>query len=177
MKQFIYCLACLIFVVLPACDYTPRPLPPIEAHFSPKGGCTEAVVREINAAQSSVLVQAYSFTSSPIAKSLVAAHRRGVHVEVILDSRDNKKDKYSEADFLLHADIAVYLDDEHPIAHNKVMIIDGKTIITGSFNFTRQAEEHNAENLLVVRDPVLAGEYMANWRAHLDHSEKFRGRE
>jgi hypothetical protein len=59
-------------------------LPPIEVYFSAKGGCTEAVVRELNTARSTVLVQAYSFTSAPIAKVLVDAYKRGVNVQVIL---------------------------------------------------------------------------------------------
>jgi phosphatidylserine/phosphatidylglycerophosphate/cardiolipin synthase-like enzyme len=58
-------------------------LPPVEVYFSPKGGCTEAVVKELNAAKANVLVQAYSFTSTPIAKALLEAHKRGVKVEVV----------------------------------------------------------------------------------------------
>ena len=59
----------------------------------------------------------------------------------------------------------------HAIAHNKVMVIDGETVITGSFNFTTAAEEHNAENLLLVHDAKLAARYVENWRAHAAHSE------
>lgn len=57
-------------------------IPPIQVYFSPKGGCTEAVVKELDAAKETVLVQAYSFTSAPIANALLAAHKRGVKVEV-----------------------------------------------------------------------------------------------
>jgi phosphatidylserine/phosphatidylglycerophosphate/cardiolipin synthase-like enzyme len=56
-----------------------------QAYFSPKGGCTEAIVAEISKAKSNVIVQAYSFTSEPIAAALIAAHRRGVAVAVIVD--------------------------------------------------------------------------------------------
>jgi phosphatidylserine/phosphatidylglycerophosphate/cardiolipin synthase-like enzyme len=56
------------------------------------------------------------------------------------------------------------------------MVIDDQTIITGSFNFTTAAEEHNAENLLVIRSPELATKYTANWKAHLEHSEKYEGK-
>jgi len=56
-----------------------------QVYFSPRGGCTEAVVENLNKATNSVLVQAYSFTSTPIARALVNAHQRGVKVEVILD--------------------------------------------------------------------------------------------
>ena len=57
------------------------------------------------------------------------------------------------------------------------MVIDGATVITGSFNFTKAAETSNAENLLVIRSPELAAKYAANWQAHLEHSEKYEEKE
>lgn len=144
----------------------------IEVYFSPKGGCTEAVVRELDAAKSAILVQAYSFTSAPIAKALVNANKRGVRVEVILD-KSQRTEKYSEADFLRNMGIPVRIDARHQIAHNKVMVIDDGVVITGSFNFTKAAEESNAENLLVLRDKSLAAKYTANWKAHAEHSEAY----
>ncbi len=175
--------AALVVLALVGLQETCRQRPPapatapssIEVYFSPRGGCTEAIVRELGNAQSSVLVQAYSFTSAPIAKALVAAHQRGVRVEVILDS-SQKSDKYSEADFLANMGIPTRLDGQHAIAHNKVMIIDNRVVITGSFNFTRSAETSNAENLLVIRDAALAERYAANWAEHAAHSEPYRGR-
>src|SRR6185369_4528696 len=96
-----------------------------------------------------IRMQAFSFTSSAIAKALVAAHRRGVAVEAILDA-SQVSDKYSSSRFLTNASVPTLIDGEHVIAHNKVMIIDDRIVITGSFNFTRAAEEKNAENLLVI---------------------------
>jgi phosphatidylserine/phosphatidylglycerophosphate/cardiolipin synthase-like enzyme len=122
-----------------------------EVYFSPHGGATEAIVRELNKAKASILVQAYSFTSAPIAKAILNAHKRGVKIEVILD-KSQRTQKYSSATFLYNQGIPVKIDGQHTIAHNKVMIIDGETVITGSFNFTKAAEENNAENLLVIRD-------------------------
>ena len=98
------------------------------------------MVKELGKAKSTVLVQAYSFTSAPIAKALVDAHKRGVKVEVILD-KSQKGEKYTSADFVLHAGIPTKIDAKHAIAHNKIMVIDGETVITGSFNFTKAAEE------------------------------------
>ena len=121
-------------------------------------------------------MQAYSFTSAPIAKALVDAHKRGVQVQVILD-KSQKGEKYSSADFVLHAGIPTFIDAKHAIAHNKIMIIDGQTVITGSFNFTKAAEESNAENLLVIRSPELAAKYAANWKAHAEHSEVYAEKE
>jgi phosphatidylserine/phosphatidylglycerophosphate/cardiolipin synthase-like enzyme len=56
------------------------------------------------------------------------------------------------------------------------MIIDGETGITGSFNFTKAAEEGNAENLLVIHSKDLAEKYTANRQAHTEHSVKYEGR-
>jgi phosphatidylserine/phosphatidylglycerophosphate/cardiolipin synthase-like enzyme len=177
-------LLLLLLLALPACQQAPaqsaggwsaQALPPIEVYFSPKGGCTEAVVRELAVAKSAVLVQAYNFTSAPISKALLAAHKRGVKVQVILD-KSQRTEKYSEADFLVNVGIPVQIDAKHAIAHNKVMVIDGQTVITGSFNFTTAAEEHNAENLLVIRDATLAAKYATNWKVHADHSDSYAGR-
>ena len=171
----------LLSLCFPGCQQAPAQatadqatLPPIEVFFSPKGGCTEAVVRN-SPAKSTVLVQAYSFTSVPIAKALVDAYKRGVKIDVILD-KCQRSEKYSSADFVIHAGIPTKIDAKHAIAHNKIMIIDDQTVITGSFNFTTAAEEHNAENLLVIRSPELAAKYTANWHVHAEHSDPYEGK-
>jgi phosphatidylserine/phosphatidylglycerophosphate/cardiolipin synthase-like enzyme len=146
-----------------------------KVYFSPHGGATDAIVKEIDKAKSEVLVQAYSFTSKEIAKALVDAHKRGVHTEIILD-KSNLSAQYSAADFTAHMGIPTYIDAEHAIAHNKVIIIDGETVVTGSFNFTKAAEERNAENLLIVNSKELAKEYIDNWNKHKSHSQEYKGR-
>ena len=143
--------------------------------FSPNGGCTQAVVDQLNGAKKSVLVQAYSFTSAPIAKALVDARKRGVDVEVILD-KSQRTERYTSATFLANEGVPTYIDSKHAIAHNKLMVIDRGEVITGSFNFTKAAEEGNAENLLVINNaPELAQRYSQNWRNHLVHSEPYQG--
>ena len=92
-------------------------------NFSPHGGATEAVVEALSHATNSVLVQAYSFTSAPIARALVDAKARGLKVQVILD-KSQRTEKYSEADFLQHEGVPDSIDPQHAIAHNKVMVLD-----------------------------------------------------
>ena len=162
----------LIVLSTPIHVYSQEKPPSIEVYFSPHGGCTEAIIRELNKAKSTVLVQAYSFTSAPLAKALLNAHKRGVIIEVILDKSQSTQ-KYSSATFLYNQGIPVKIDAQHAIAHNKVMIIDGETVITGSFNFTKAAEENNAENLLVIHDKKLAERYIKNWQEHERHSEVY----
>jgi phosphatidylserine/phosphatidylglycerophosphate/cardiolipin synthase-like enzyme len=123
----------------------------VTVYFSPRGGATDAVVHEVHAATQQILVQAYSFTLAPIAKALLDAHKRGVKTLAVLD-KSNETDKYSAATFLVNAGIQTLIDDQHAIAHNKIMVIDSAIILTGSFNFTKAAEEKNAENLLVIKE-------------------------
>ena len=145
----------------------------LHAFFSPNGGCTDAVISALHDAKKTILVQAYSFTSAPIAEALVEAKKRGVDVQVILD-KSQRTERYSGASFLANGGIPVFIDADHKIAHNKVMIIDGQTVITGSFNFTKSAETGNAENvLLILHAPELAKRYSENWQEHLAHSQKY----
>jgi phosphatidylserine/phosphatidylglycerophosphate/cardiolipin synthase-like enzyme len=161
--------------VVCAVDTKPAQPPTIEVFFSPHGGCQDAIVQEIGEAKESVHVQAYSFTSAPIAKALLDAKGRGVKVEVIIDA-GRIKENYSEATFFTNQGIPTWADGKHAIAHNKVMVIDGKTVITGSFNFTKAAEESNAENVLILRLPDIAAKYEKNYQDHLAHSVKYEGK-
>ncbi len=142
----------------------------ITCHFSPKGGCTDVVVREIQNARHEVLVLAYSFTSQPIAQALVDAKLRGLHVEIVLD-HSNEKEEHTDLHFFIEQGLAPLIDPTHAIAHNKVMLIDGRTLLTGSFNFTRQAEIENAENLLILKGhPELMAAYRTNIAGHKAHA-------
>lgn len=149
--------------------------PTWHVYFSPRGNATSAIRQALDNAKSTVLVQAYSFTSAPIAAALVKAYGRGVKVQVLLDKSQNTK-KYSSADFLANSGIPTKIDAVHAIAHNKIMIIDNEVVITGSFNFTKAAEENNAENLLVIDDRELAARYTDNWQRHEAHSKLYISR-
>ncbi len=145
---------------------------PVKVLFNPGGRCTEAIIEEINNAKTEILVQAYSFTARPIEKALVEAHKRGVDVHVIIDERKSRT-QGSQATFLANQNIPTYIDGEHQYAHNKIMLLDGTTAITGSFNFTKAAEGKNAENLLIIKSGELAKLYRDNWNEHRQHSEIF----
>lgn len=138
-------------------------------YFSPKGGCQAAVVAVIGAAKKSVLVQAYGFTCKPITAALVAAHQRGVTVRLVLDS-EGKTARSNQGAACAAAGIEVTWDAKHLIAHNKVLIVDGQVVVTGSYNFSASAETGNAENLLVINDAAIAATYTANWEHHRGHS-------
>ncbi len=143
----------------------------IEIAFSPDAGSTELVIKAINAAKQTIRLAAYSFTSKPIAEALVAAHKRGVDVKIVVD-KSQKTEKYTSANFLANMGIPTRVDSQHAIQHNKYIVIDGLHVETGSFNYTSAAEQRNAENVLVIwNNPKLAATYMDNWTEHWGHSE------
>ncbi len=111
-----------------------------------------------------MLVQAYSFTSKPIAKSLIEAKERGVDIKVILDESQTSS-KHSVINELFEHKIPIWIDFKPAIAHSKVIIIDDQKVITGSFNFSDAAQQRNAENLLIITgDSPLVEQYVENWK-------------
>jgi phosphatidylserine/phosphatidylglycerophosphate/cardiolipin synthase-like enzyme len=148
----------------------------LEVAFSPNGGGTDLVIKVIHSAKTSIRVLAYSFTSAPIAKTLVEAHQRGVDVQVVVD-KSQKGEKYTSATFIANAGIPIRIDSKHAIAHNKVIVVDGHTVQQGSFNYTKAAEEKNGENVLVNwNNPKLAEVYLKDWRRHWEHSDAIAAR-
>lgn len=173
-------LAALV-VAFPACVETPSarrvaqfflgeethkvPAPQMaEVAFSPHGGGADLILRVIASASREIRVAAYSFTSRPIGRALVAAHKAGVDVKVVADHSQIGKSTHSVIDDLAAAGVGVSIDTLHAIQHNKYMIVDGKTVQTGSFNYTASAESRNSENVLVFWDsPQLAETYAKDW--------------
>lgn len=144
-----------------------------EFAFSPGNESTELVAKVIRSATKTIRLAGYSFTSKQLAEALVAAHRSGVDVQVVLD-KSNATAKYSSATFLANAGVPTRIDSKHPIAHSKFMVIDDKTVETGSFNYTKAAMS-NSENVVVFwESPEIAKTYSANWQLHWGHSSAYR---
>jgi phosphatidylserine/phosphatidylglycerophosphate/cardiolipin synthase-like enzyme len=139
-----------------------------QAYFSPKGNCKAALVEGIEEAKKIIYMMIYQLTHPDVIKALVDAKKRGVEVHVILD-RSMEAERYEACPVLKEAKIDFRIDRKHHIHHNKVCIIDGKTLFTGSFNFTNNAEQNNAENLLRLEDESLCAEYRKVWGEHYDH--------
>lgn len=142
--------------------------------FSPDGQGQALIVHAIDEARQEILVQAYGFTNKAILKALVDAHRRGVLVKVILD-KSNQSKRYSGGTYVSNAGIPVWIDYRPSIAHNKVMIMDRRDVITGSFNFTASAQRRNAENVLYIQNsPRLAHAYIKDWEWRLGLSRVYK---
>lgn len=147
----------------------------IQVCFSPHGHCLEQILGQIKRAEESIKVQGYSFTSLPIAMALIEAKEKGIKVEIILD-KSQKRAPHSQFNRFLNEGMALWIDHKPAIQHNKIMIIDGKTLLTGSYNWTNAAEHRNAENLLMIEDsPALLQHYTQNFNKRRSLSQRIRG--
>lgn len=136
----------------------------------PGNDCISNLVAEIGKAKSDIRVAAYQFTSQPIADALVRAAKRGVAVGMIVDP-SCMNTRNSKVGLCLSNGVSVAVDSKHSIFHNKTMVIDKKTVVTGSFNFTANAEYHNAENMWIMVNTNAASMCVSNWMVHASHSE------
>ena len=127
----------------------------IENYFSPDGDSAMAIEARLAHAQQSIKVMAYSFTADAQADLLVQKHTAGLLVQVVMEDR-NATGTGSEYQKLKDAGIDVLTDGNCYCMHHKVYIIDGQTVIMGSYNFSASAEEDNDENMLIIDDPSLA---------------------
>ncbi|MCX7123768.1 MAG: phospholipase D family protein [Gammaproteobacteria bacterium] len=170
-------LILITLLFLNACSRSPETLTSsdgktqIQVCFTPGEDCASLLINQINAAQKSIEVQAYSFTSYKIAKALVKAAQRGIDVKIILDKTQFDGAHFSVAGYLQKAGITLYNDNQVVIAHNKVMIIDDAIVETGSYNFTYAAQNKNAENMIIIQNAPLAQEYLSNWNSREEQSQ------
>jgi phosphatidylserine/phosphatidylglycerophosphate/cardiolipin synthase-like enzyme len=142
----------------------------VSVFFSPGGNCLAAVVAQIGSARKSVHVQSYVLTAAPIATALTDAKKRGVEVIVVLDKKQGS-DRSSLGPALKAAGVPVLIDARQAAAHNTIVLIDGRVIITGSFTFAREADTDNADNLVIIQDkPDLAAAYEKSFQDHLRHA-------
>jgi phosphatidylserine/phosphatidylglycerophosphate/cardiolipin synthase-like enzyme len=143
--------------------------------FTPGEKCTDIIVKQIDEAKKSIYVQAYGFTSQSIIEAVGNAKVRGLEVKVILDKVNETEKQGNGAKYLRSKNIEVLIDNKVAIAHNKVMVIDNKNIITGSFNFTKSAQDRNAENVLIILDDqTVAKKYITNWEKRATFSRKLK---
>ncbi|RDI96517.1 phospholipase [Meiothermus sp. QL-1] len=127
-------------------------------YFSPAGGRLgrEAILRRLEEARKEVWVAAFVLTDARVVEALVAAHRRGLSVRVLVETRNLRN---SHLGPLAQAGVEVRQDGNPHTMHHKVMVIDQTWVITGSYNFTNSAFGRNNENLLILEDADLAERY------------------
>jgi phosphatidylserine/phosphatidylglycerophosphate/cardiolipin synthase-like enzyme len=142
----------------------------IETYFAPEDAVQARLVELVNQAEKKIDFLVYSFTSDELAEAFLAAQSRGVKIRGVMD-KAQAANAGGEYERFVENELNVRLDGEHGSLHNKVLIIDGEIVVTGSYNFSANAEERNDENLLVIHDAVLASEYLEEFALIWDIAE------
>lgn len=138
---------------------------PIDVYFSPEDHIVDSLLDLVNGAQQSIYFLAYSFTSDPLGEAIRSRAAAGVTVEGVMDHSQVNSNVGTEFDPFRQAGLDVRRDgNQFGLMHHKVMVIDSSIVVTGSYNFTDSAEKRNDENLIVIYDPQIAAQYLAEFQ-------------
>ncbi|HEY44569.1 MAG TPA: hypothetical protein G4O11_11370 [Anaerolineae bacterium] len=135
----------------------------VEVYFSPDDGVEDRIVDVLRGAEESIDFMVYTFTSDALAEVILERAKGGVDVRGVIE-KDQASNPGSDYERLRQAGLDVRLDSNPRNMHHKVIIIDGSIVITGSFNFSRSAEEHNDENILILYDVGVSQEYLLEFK-------------
>lgn len=130
----------------------------VKTYFSTSGYCEQEILHQIYSAKSEIDVQAYELTNWNIIRALSSEASKGINVKIILDHHHNSPSYVEHLKQIAPAH--VYFDPCSAIAHEKVIIIDQKILLTGSYNLTWSAEHRNIENLLEIKDNKTVQEHL-----------------
>lgn len=141
--------------------------PNVQVGFSPEGSARALVLQTIAGARKSIRMIGYSFQAPDIVQALVDAKKRGVDVRVVVDKKRNQNKASLKAMNLAAANgIQLRIDGHYHIQHDKTIVVDERTVETGSFNFAPSAETENSENVVVLSNmPAIARQYVAHWES------------
>jgi phosphatidylserine/phosphatidylglycerophosphate/cardiolipin synthase-like enzyme len=152
----------------------------LEVAFSPNGGGQALVLKTIAAARQEIHMLAYSFTSAQVTQALLAALKRGVIIQLVVDqnhnfSQDSSGKARAALSTLASGGADVRTTQAFAIHHDKVVIVDRRHVQLGSFNYSASAESRNSENVLVNWDnPALASIYLQHFTRNYAQSVAFR---
>ncbi len=139
----------------------------VEVYFSPEDDTLDHLLDLVTNAQQSVYFLAFSFTSDDLSTALISAADHGITVAGVMERSQYERNVGTEYDHFRQAGLDVRLDGNPANMHHKVLIIDEQIVVTGSYNFTNSAEKRNDENTLILHDPTLAQQYLAEfWRVY-----------
>lgn len=136
---------------------------PVEVYFSTHDRPARHVLRRLETAKRSIHFLAFSFTDDAIGSEMLTAAKDGLDVSGVFE-KSQSTNSHSEYARLKAAGLPVFLDGNPRNMHHKVIVIDGSTVLCGSFNFSKSADESNDENLLVIRNPAVAEAFEAEFR-------------
>jgi phosphatidylserine/phosphatidylglycerophosphate/cardiolipin synthase-like enzyme len=160
-----------------AVSHTPNPTVTIagtrlDIFFSPDDHVLSALVPLLEGAQESIYFLAYSFTSNQLGDILRQKAQAGVTVAGVMDDEQIRTNQGTEFDPFRQVGLDVRKDGIPGLMHHKVFIVDKKIVVFGSYNFSQSAEEKNDENLIIVYDPVIAGQFLLEFQRVWDEAQR-----
>lgn len=138
-----------------------------QAYFSPGEACLMAVLLQLERSRKTADICVFTITDDRIARAILDAHSRGVEVRIITDN-DKQYDGGSDVGRLRGAGIALKVDETEHHMHHKFAVLDGATLLNGSYNWTRSAGAFNDENLVVTSEPKLVQAFLRQFNALWD---------
>lgn len=122
-----------------------------DAYFSPGEACRNVIISQIKSATSHLQICVFTISDDYITDAIISSHKRGTQIKIITDN-DKSLDEGSDIEQIAKLGIAVKMDRTTDHMHHKFMLVDGKALITGSYNWTRSAAKFNHENILLTRE-------------------------
>jgi len=136
----------------------------IENYFSPDTGVADKILDVLQTARASIHFLAFSFTRQDFTDAMIERAQAGVTVQGVFEKRQVSAGADQAWQALTGAGLDVRLDGNAYTMHNKVIIVDGQIVITGSYNFSANAEEQNDENILIIHHAEIAAAYEQAWQ-------------
>ncbi|MDE3088412.1 MAG: phospholipase [Chloroflexota bacterium] len=142
----------------------------VENYFAPEDDVAAKIVARLTAATKTIDFMAFSFTDDDIGAAVLDRAKAGVKVRGVFENTGSET-KFSEYGRMRQAGLDVWQDGNPYLMHHKVFVVDAKTVIFGSFNFSQNADTENDENLLIIDDPALAQQFLAEFARVYDQAK------
>jgi len=142
-------------------------------YFSPERSVIPEIARTIAAAENEVLIMAFSFTNRTLGEAALGRAETGVSIRAIFESLGSDADTsyFGQIQRDRYPNVKVRRHISNGLMHHKVIIIDRKTVIFGSYNFTESADSKNDENIVIVHDPDFASYFIKEFERRWKESE------
>jgi phosphatidylserine/phosphatidylglycerophosphate/cardiolipin synthase-like enzyme len=142
----------------------------VDVYFSPEDGVAAQLLTLLQEAQESIYFMAYSFTANDLGDAIIQRAMEGLTVAGVMDDSQINSNEGTEYDAFMQAGMDVRRDGNDGQMHHKVIIIDGKIVVTGSYNFSASAEQRNDENVVIIYSPQVAAKYLAEFQRVYDQA-------
>jgi phosphatidylserine/phosphatidylglycerophosphate/cardiolipin synthase-like enzyme len=141
----------------------------VDVLFSPDDFVVSRLSQLLGGAQESIHFLAHAFTSTELGTIIRNRAAQGIVVAGVLESDlvsqdQSNPNKVDELSLFRQAGLDVRLDGKPEIMNHNIMIIDGKIVVIGSYEFTNRAENENDENVLIIYNEIIAQKFMEEFQ-------------